>query len=66
MIPMLDLKREMFLIGREIKEAINKSLDKTYFVMGPNVNKFEENCAKYLGSKYAIGVANGKRPFYYL
>jgi len=59
MIPMLDLKREMLLIGDEIKEAINKSLEKTYFVMGPNVNKFEKDCAKYLGSKYAVGVANG-------
>jgi len=34
-------------------------LDATQFILGPNVKQFEENAAKYLGSKYAIGVASG-------
>lgn len=59
MIPMLDIKRELSDIGDEIKSAINASIEKTMFILGPNVKSFEENAAKYLGCKYAIGVASG-------
>ncbi|MEF3255558.1 MAG: DegT/DnrJ/EryC1/StrS family aminotransferase [Deferribacterales bacterium] len=59
MIPMLDIKRELNIIGDEIKEEINKSLHATQFILGPNVKEFEEKAAKYLGCKYAVGVASG-------
>lgn len=59
MIPMLDIKRELAVIGDEIKEEVNKSLNATQFILGPNVKEFEEKAAKYLGCKYAVGVASG-------
>ncbi|MCA1981111.1 MAG: DegT/DnrJ/EryC1/StrS family aminotransferase, partial [Calditerrivibrio sp.] len=59
MIPMLDIKRELAVIGDEIKEEVNKSLNSTQFILGPNVKEFEEKAAKYLGCKYAVGVASG-------
>lgn len=59
MIPMLDIKRELSDIGDEIKKAVNSSLEKTMFILGPNVKSFEENAAKYLGCRYAVGVASG-------
>ena len=59
MIPMLDIKRELGDIGDEIKKAINSSIEKTMFILGPNVKSFEENAGKYLGCKYAVGVASG-------
>ncbi|ADR18424.1 DegT/DnrJ/EryC1/StrS family aminotransferase [Calditerrivibrio nitroreducens] len=59
MIPMLDIKRELADIGDEIKKEIDKSLNATQFILGPNVKEFEESAAKYLGCKYAIGVASG-------
>lgn len=59
MIPMLDIKRELNDIGDEIKKAVNSSIEKTMFILGPNVKSFEENAAKYLGCKYAAAVASG-------
>ncbi|MGC8924564.1 MAG: DegT/DnrJ/EryC1/StrS family aminotransferase [Calditerrivibrio sp.] len=59
MIQMLDIKRELADIGDEIKKEIDKSLNATQFILGPNVKEFEESAAKYLGCKYAIGVASG-------
>lgn len=59
MIPMLDIKRELADIGEEIKKEIDKSLNATQFILGPNVKEFEEKAAAYLGCKYAIGVASG-------
>jgi dTDP-4-amino-4,6-dideoxygalactose transaminase len=56
---MLDIKRELADIGDEIKKEIDKSLNATQFILGPNVKEFEESAAKYLGCKYAIGVASG-------
>ncbi|MCX8084211.1 MAG: DegT/DnrJ/EryC1/StrS family aminotransferase [Calditerrivibrio sp.] len=59
MIPMLDIKRELAVIGDEIKAEIDKSLNSTQFILGPNVKEFEEKAAAYLGCKYAVGVASG-------
>lgn len=59
MIPMLDLKRELNDIGSEIKLAIERSVNATQFILGPNVKNFEEQVAEYLGCKYAVGVASG-------
>jgi len=59
MIPMLDIKRELADIGDEIRKEIDKSLNATQFILGPNVKEFEEKAAEYLGCKYAIGVASG-------
>ncbi|BAI79646.1 aminotransferase, DegT/DnrJ/EryC1/StrS family [Deferribacter desulfuricans SSM1] len=59
MIPMLDLKREMNLIGEEIDKAVKSSLKETRFILGPNVESFEKEVAEYLGVKYAVGVGSG-------
>lgn len=59
MIPMLDLKRELHDIGDEIKKAVDSSINGTMFILGPHVKKFEEESARYLGCKYAVGVASG-------
>ena len=59
MIPMLDIKRELNDIGDEIKKAVDSSINGTMFILGPNVKKFEEEAAKYLGCKFAVGVASG-------
>ncbi|KAA0257761.1 DegT/DnrJ/EryC1/StrS family aminotransferase [Deferribacter autotrophicus] len=59
MIPMLDIKRELNLIGDEVREAVESSIKETRFILGPNVEAFEKEAADYLGVKYAVGVASG-------
>jgi len=63
-IPLLDLKAQYQSIKPEIQRAINKVLDSTQFILGENVKKFEEEFARFCGTKYAIGVGNGTDALY--
>lgn len=58
-IKMVDLKVSYNSIKQEIDKAIKTVLDKTNFILGEEVKIFEDEFARYCGSKYAIGVANG-------
>ena len=59
MIPLLDLKAQYATIKDEIKEAIDEVLESQYFILGPKVEQFEYEIAKYCDVKYAVGVASG-------
>ncbi|MEW6556128.1 MAG: DegT/DnrJ/EryC1/StrS family aminotransferase [Elusimicrobiota bacterium] len=58
-IQMVDLKANYEGLKAEIDAAIKNVLNKTNFILGDEVKKFEEEFAKYCGTKYAVGVANG-------
>jgi len=58
-IPLVDLKSQYKEIKPEIQEAINRVLDSTAFILGEEVAKFEEEFAKYCGTRYAIGTSSG-------
>lgn len=58
-IPMVDLKVQYQAIKEEIDRGILEALEKTQFILGPNVTAFEEEAAAFLGVKHAIGVASG-------
>ncbi len=59
MIPMVDLKTQYAAIKDEIERGLNAALENCAFVLGPNVQAFEQEAAAYLGAKHAIGVASG-------
>jgi dTDP-4-amino-4,6-dideoxygalactose transaminase len=59
MIPMVDLKGQYLTLKDEIDSNLLKALEKTQFILGPNVRALEEECAKYLGVAHAVGVASG-------
>ena len=46
-------------IDDEDIEAVIKVLKSDYLTTGPNVKKFEEKVANYVGAKYAVAVTNG-------
>lgn len=58
-IPMVDLKVQYNAVKEEINRGILEALEKTQFILGPNVTAFEEEAAAFLGVKHAIGVASG-------
>ena len=58
-IPMVDLKGQYLSLKNEIDAAMLAALEETHFILGPNVQAFEEEAANYLGVKHAIGVASG-------
>jgi dTDP-4-amino-4,6-dideoxygalactose transaminase len=59
MIPMVDLKGQYLTLKDEIDRGLLEALEKTQFILGPNVQSFEQEAAKYLGCKHAVSCANG-------
>jgi dTDP-4-amino-4,6-dideoxygalactose transaminase len=59
-IPFLDLKRELIPIRKEIENKMNEIIfEKTNFILGNELEVFENNFSKYMDVKHCIGVANG-------
>lgn len=58
-VPFMDLKRQYLPIKEEIDNAIQRVVDSQNFILGEEVNKFEENLADYCNVKHAMGVASG-------
>lgn len=58
-VPLLDLKLQYKTIEKEVEEAVKEVLRGGYYILGPNVEVFENEIAQYCGTKYAIGVASG-------
>lgn len=58
-IPFIDIKREYTEISGEITEAIQRVLRSGWFILGEEVEKFEKEFSKYIGTKYGIGVNSG-------
>lgn len=59
MIKFLDLQKINAEYVDEIKKAVLRVIDSGWYLLGNEVKKFENNYAKYIGTKYCIGVANG-------
>ena len=59
MIKLVDLKIEHSKIGREITQAIQRVIKKGRFILGEEMQAFEEEFSNYIGTKYAIGVNSG-------
>jgi dTDP-4-amino-4,6-dideoxygalactose transaminase len=59
MIPMVNLKAQYAEIKDEIERGLAETIESCAFILGPNVQAFEQETAAYLGVKHAIGVASG-------
>jgi dTDP-4-amino-4,6-dideoxygalactose transaminase len=58
-IPLVDLKAQYLSIKDEIDEAIQRVISKSAFILGEEVEAFEEEYARFCGAKYCVGVASG-------
>jgi dTDP-4-amino-4,6-dideoxygalactose transaminase len=58
-VPFLDLKRQYASIKEELDQAVFSVLSHTRFILGPEVQSFEEKVADYCGTEFAVGVASG-------
>jgi dTDP-4-amino-4,6-dideoxygalactose transaminase len=59
MISLVDLTAQYHSIKKEIDAAVLSTLESGHFILGPQVVKFEESIASYLGVQHAIGLASG-------
>lgn len=63
-VPFGDLKVHYQSVKKEIDVAVARVLESGYYILGPELKTFEENFAKFLGSKYAVGCASGTEAIY--
>jgi len=59
MIKFLDLQKINAQYEQELKEAANRVIDSGWYLLGKELEDFEQNYASFCGTKYALGVANG-------
>jgi len=55
----LDLRRDLAARRADVDAALARVLDSGTFVLGPEVEAFEDEFASYCGAAHAIGVASG-------
>ncbi len=58
-VQMLDFSREFAGIRDEILEAIEAVCDSQRFILGPEVERFEQAAARACGVEHAVGCASG-------
>ncbi len=59
MIKFLDLQEINAQYEQELKQVANRVIDSGWYLMGKELETFEQNYAQFCGTKYALGVANG-------
>lgn len=58
-VPAIDLWAHHEPLLEEFKQALERVIRKGDFILGSEEKEFEQECASYLGVKYAIGIGNG-------
>lgn len=58
-IVMNDFKSEYNFFETDIQKTITKTLKSGWYILGKNVQQFEQDFARFNDAKYCIGVANG-------
>lgn len=58
-VPILDLKRQYEPLHAELMEALGQVLETQQFILGADVEAFEQAAAEQLGVKHALGCSSG-------
>lgn len=58
-VPFVDLQAEYIDIREEVEAAIRAVIEKSHFILSPEVEAFEEAFAHYIGGRYCVGVSSG-------
>src|SRR5260370_37325526 len=58
-VPFVDLKAQYRSIKGEIDAAIARVIESAWFVLGPEVESFEQSFAEYVGARFCVGVNSG-------
>lgn len=58
-IKFLDLQKVTMQHADEIHEAVRRVVDSGWYLQGKSVAQFEEDYARFIGTKYCVGVGNG-------
>jgi dTDP-4-amino-4,6-dideoxygalactose transaminase len=58
-IPFVGLDRQHEPLRADLRDAFERVLDGSAFVLGAEVDRFEEEFARYCGARHCVGVASG-------
>src|SRR4051812_46889774 len=58
-IPLNDTRPQYEAIGAEVRAAMDRVLDKSWFILGEEVAAFEREFAAFCGVEHCVGVSNG-------
>lgn len=58
-IPLMDLAREYPQLKKDIARHMAEVVKTHHWILGEKVSEFEAASARYVGARYAVGVANG-------
>lgn len=58
-VPFVDLKTQYRSIQPEIDAAIREVIENAAFILGPAVERFEAEFARYLGVQHVVGTSSG-------
>ncbi len=58
-VALFDTATPLRPLREELDRAVARVLDSGHFILGPEVQAFEQEFAAYCGARHAIGVANG-------
>jgi len=58
-VPFGDLRREWSECGAEIRAAVDRVIERGWFVLGEELERFEEAFSAYLGEVHVVGVGSG-------
>lgn len=64
MVKLLDLQSITMQHGDEYKAAVNRVVESGWFLQGKEIEKFEADYARYIGTSQCISVANGLDALY--
>ena len=58
-VPFFDMRAHYEGIKQELDSALLDTVASSHYILGPKLQQFENEFAKYCGAKYAVGVGNG-------
>jgi len=59
MVPMVDLKKELDMIKKEVFEVLTEVLESSHYILGAKVSELEKKISGYHNVAAALGVASG-------
>ena len=58
-VPFVDLNAQYTTLAPEVAAAIQRTLERSDYILGEDVGLFEEEFARYIGARHAVGVGSG-------
>jgi hypothetical protein len=63
-VPFGDLKIHYQSYRTILKGAVERVLESGYFILGPELKRFEKDFARFVGVEHAVGCASGTEAIY--